>query len=277
MPWFYRILALTLWLISLSSASAAGNSCGGEKPCELQDGEYYVLVPDQLDGKAPKGAIFYLHGHRGKAVNAIKNPAFKAIANDLGILFVAVQGVEGTWSFPTAPRNKRNEYAFFDAVMADVASRYSVDPARTMLTGFSSGGFMTWYFACDDGDRFAGYAPIAGAFWQPLPDKCASPPPFLFHVHGRTDKVVPLEGRALGGGRWHQGDVFKSFGVWQRQLGIKEGTAALYNAGGLNCERWTPDVGVLELCLHDGGHSVRAEWIRRAWHELSKSKGWLKG
>ncbi len=266
----FRFVVLLFWLAPVVPAYAAGGICGGETPCKLENGEYYVLTPDNLNGRKPNGAIFYLHGHGGKALNAIRNPAFKTLADDLGIVFVAVQGVKGDWSFPTAPDHERDEYAFFGEVMTDLEKRYDVDPERTMLSGFSSGAFMTWYTACYAGKLFAGYAPISGAFWQPLPDKCPSPAPYLFHVHGRTDKVVPLEGRALGGGRWHQGDVYKSFQVWLRQLGVDQSSAVGYEDGNLSCERWTPKDGVLELCLHDGGHSVRAEWIRRAWHELSR-------
>ncbi|MDN3721645.1 hypothetical protein ACFQEX_04940 [Roseibium salinum] len=133
---------------------------------------------------------------------------------------------------------------------------------------------MTWYLACEDSDRFAGYAPIAGAFWQPLPEECPTGAPYLFHVHGTSDTVVPLAGRALGGGRWHQGDVFKSFDVWLRQYGLGETRPQKLTDGGLECERWRPKTGLLELCLHDGGHGVQASWIKRAWQELSEMKGW---
>lgn len=259
----------------LSTANAAETAaCGEETACELEGGRYYIHMPEDHDPSDPMGAVFFLHGHRGNAINEIRNKSFKRMADELGVAFVAVQGVKGTWSFPTAPRNLRDEYAFFDRVLEDVSGKFGVDRDRTMLSGFSSGGFMTWYMACENADRFSGYAPIAGAFWKPLPDECPSQPPYLFHVHGTTDTVVPLEGRPLGGGKWHQGDVFKSFDVWLRQTGQTTAAPEDYKEGNLSCERWTPEKGVLELCLHDGGHSVRAEWIKRAWTELSKARGW---
>ncbi|WP_417688327.1 alpha/beta hydrolase family esterase [Roseibium sp.] len=201
---------------------------------------------------------------------------FRRLADELGVVFVAVQGIEGTWSFPSAPHKRRDEFAFFDAVLQDLSMRHGVDPDRTMLTGFSSGGFMTWYLACDRPERFGGYAPIAGAFWQPLPPSCAGPVPYLFHVHGTTDAVVPLEGRALGGGRWRQGDVFQSFEIWRRQLPADADSRQWVESGAteLRCESWTPAIGSLELCLHDGGHSLRGEWISRAWRRLSQLRNW---
>lgn len=268
------ILGAALSAFAAGAAAAADPACGGETACEIDGGEYYIHLPAKPAGAEPLGAVFYLHGHRGKAVNAIRNGSFQKLADDLGVAFVAVQGVDGTWSFPTAPRNLRDEYAFFDGVLKDLSDRFGVDRSRTLLSGFSSGGFMTWYMACEDAGRFAGYAPIAGAFWKPLPADCPSEPPYLFHVHGTADKVVPLAGRPLGGGRWHQGDVFKSFDVWLRQTGLADQDPATSSAGNLRCERWLPQGGLLELCLHDGGHDVRAAWLKRAWFELAEARGW---
>ncbi|WP_417671619.1 alpha/beta hydrolase family esterase [Roseibium sp.] len=264
---------LVLAVVSLSAPVAI--ACGGESACQVDGGKYYVIKPNELDLEGGIPAIFYLHGHRGSALNAVRNTAFQKLASDLEVAFIAVQGVEGTWSFPTAPRNRRDEFTFFDRVLLDAEKRHGVDPVRTLLTGFSSGGFMTWYLACENPGRFAGYAPIAGAFWVPLPRECAAEPPFLFHVHGRTDTVVPLEGRALGGGRWHQGDVFDSFDIWVRQLGLEnKGAKSSDERYGFECEYWAPQTGLLELCLHDGGHNLRTEWISRAWRKLAELRHW---
>lgn len=266
-------LLASTFLAGLASADEKAE-CGGETPCILEGGDYYVHLPKARAGDEPLGAIFYLHGHRGKAVNAIRNQGFQRMADKLGVAFVAVQGVNGTWSFPTAPRNLRDEPAFFDSVLSDLEDRFGVERDKTMLSGFSSGGFMTWYLACEDSGRFSGYAPIAGAFWEPLPDNCPTDNPYLFHVHGTSDTVVPLAGRWLGGGQWKQGDVFESFDVWRRQNGLSEASSEKLTDGNLECERWAPEGGLFELCLHDGGHSVEAKWIERAWTELGAIRGW---
>lgn len=226
-------------------------------------------------GDAGLGAIFFLHGHRGNGINGIRNASFRKMADDLGVAFIAVEGLEGRWSFPTAPDHKRDEFVFFDHVLADAEQRFGIDRERTLLSGFSSGAFMTWYLACDDAGRFSGYAPVAGAFWEPLPESCSSKSiPYLFHTHGTSDTVVPMEGRWLGDGRWKQGDVLKSFDVWLRQAGIAETTPESFEEGELACRKWAPEEGALELCLHSGGHSVKAEWIRRAWQRLGEARHW---
>lgn len=271
---FWALGLVAMLLIGGMAADAEAAPCGEEMPCTVSGGTYYIHLPAAHDPSQPLGAVLYLHGHRGKAINALKNKSFQRMADELGVAFVAVQGVNGTWSFPTAPRNLRDEPVFFDSVLEDLAKRFGVDQDRTLLTGFSSGGFMTWYLACEQSDRFSGYAPIAGAFWEPLPQNCPTEPPYLFHVHGTSDTVVPLEGRWLGGGQWKQGDVFESFDIWRRQTGLAEAAPETLTDGELSCERWQPEKGLLELCLHEGGHNVRAEWIGRAWTLLSEMKGW---
>ena len=262
----------SVWLPATLSLAA---DCGGEQSCRLDKGEYYVLLPESADNKPLDGAIVFLHGHRGSALKQILNKGFQKLPDELNVAFVAVQGVDGTWSFPAAPRNRRDEFAFFQDIKADLETRFGVRPERIMLSGFSSGGFMTWYTACHDAGMFAGYAPVAGAFWKPEPESCPSQTiPYLFHVHGTADTVVPLAGRPLGGGRWHQGDVFQSLAMWRRQAGLDNATSQKSVAAELSCERWQNSEGLIELCLHDGGHSVKGTWLKRAWLELAKARGW---
>ena len=157
----------------------------------------------------PLGAIFYLHGHRGKAVNAIRNQGFQRMADKLGVAFVAVQGVNGTWSFPTAPRNLRDESVFFDngpERSRKTGSKSNRD--KTMLSGFSSGGLHDMVpVACENSQAvFPGMRRsqerLLGAA---CPNNCPTDNPYLFHVHGTSDTVVPLAGRWLGGGQVEAG------------------------------------------------------------------------
>ena len=274
MSYKFCLPAFIALFVSFVFLPLSANACGGEQVCSIEEGDYYLIEPSSVAAGEKRPAIFYLHGHRGNALNAVRNPAFQRLADTLKVSIIAVQGVNGTWSFPTAPRSLRDEFSFFDKLLEAAANHHEIDTRRTMITGFSAGGFMTWYLACQNPKRFAGHAPIAGAFWKPLPDECSAAAPVIFHVHGRSDKVVPLAGRALGGGRWHQGDVFKSFDVWRRQFNLTKTSPDRSRDGSLECESWLPSDGVLELCLHDGGHNLRTEWIARAWKKLVELKGW---
>ena len=110
---------------------------------------------------------------------------------------------------------------------------------------------MTWTVACARGDAFAGYIPIAGVFWAPEPESCRASPAPVIHIHGTSDKIVPLEGRPIDQTR--QGDVHKTLAMYARHGGF--GPSAATRRGALACEeRRNADGMRLDLCLHDGGH-----------------------
>ena len=249
--------------------------CGVDEPCRVPDGEYHVRMPAGWDGSSRVGAILFLHGYRGTAENEINNKGLIATASALGLALVAPQGKERSWSFPGLPGQQRDDLAFIGSVLDDAVARHSVDPDRIMASGFSVGGSMVWYLACYMGDRFAGFAPVAGAFWEPLPTACPGPEPDLFHVHGTHDTVVPMAGRAIGDDR--QGDVGEGFALWEAKGACTNEKPEEFTPQGLelSCERRTQCAGkTIELCLHSGGHVFKAAWVGRAWRELAARKGW---
>lgn len=128
---------------------------------------------------------------------------------------------------------------------------------------------MVWYLACGMPTRFAAFAPIAGAFWEPMPASCTAPRPKLVHVHGVGDTTVPLAGRALRQG-FRQGDLFKSFAILAPggcTAAWADTPQALTAGAALTCRLASGCSGDarLELCLHSGGHVADAAWVERAW------------
>lgn len=261
--------AALMALVLALTASAAAATCGRDTDCAVPAGSYRIAMPDG----APEGAIVYFHGYRGTAAGVMRNRGLVEGALARGLAVVAPQGIDGRWSFPGSPREQRDEVAFMRQVHADMLARFDLPADRLMVTGFSTGGTMTWHMACDLGALFAGFAPVAGAYWEPLPESCVSEPPVLLHVHGTSDEVVPMQGRPIGE-RAQQGDVRESIARWRRQDAC--GTESrVQSEGRLTCERWTGcETGVIELCLHDGGHSIRSEWVLRGWDQLAAIKGW---
>jgi polyhydroxybutyrate depolymerase len=260
------------------AVSAGAATCGADTPCVIDGGQYRIRFPDGWDGRTRLGAIVFLHGWNGSAEAEMKNRAWAALANRLNVAFIAPQGAGNTWSYPGSPSSFRDEFAFFDTLVGDLVTRFPIRRDRLMAAGFSMGASMVWNLACRRGDLFAGYAPVAGAFWDPVPQTCPSQPPILFHVHGTTDRTVPLQGRSIDD-QWRQSDVAESLAVWQRQMGVPvifpERKA---DSPALVCQRQeSPDpksAAMLDVCLHDGGHSVRAEWIARAWVQLAARLNW---
>lgn len=237
-------------------------ACGPESDCEIAGRSYRIDRPQQ----ALPGALIFAHGYRGSAAGSMRNKGLRRIAHEAGLAFVAAEAADDRgWMIPNRPRNRSNdgrlEFHYFDALIDDLVTRHGVDPDRIVMAGFSAGGMMTWELACNRGDRFRGLIAVAGTFWAPVPARCPNPAKRFVHIHGTSDEVVPLRGRAIADTR--QGNVFASLDLLHRAKGF--GIHREFSAGELGCMRQVDgDGGLLTFCTHSGGHSVKTGWMRTA-------------
>jgi polyhydroxybutyrate depolymerase len=258
--------ALVLAGLLVAVTASASGACGPESDCMLRDRSYRIVLPPGHDGAAPIGAIIFAHGYRGTADGVMRNQSLTALAGELGVAFVAAQAAGSDWNLPGSPGGSggqdEDELAYFDALSADLAGRFGVERARTLMTGFSAGGMMVWHLACQRGDAYAGFAPMSGTFWEPLPEDCPAGPVNLIHYHGDSDPTVPLHGRAIN--EAHQGDVYKAVTLMARAGGYRP--AESVPEAGLDCERQESGSGHrLELCLFAGRHQIKVGHILRTW------------
>lgn len=266
------LAALIVLPLALPFFAAPARACGPDTDCEIAGGRHYrIRMPQGHDGKTPVGAIVYAHGYKGNATGVMNNESLGKAISDLGLALIAVKSAGPDWFIPNAPRQHPPEewveLAYFDAVIDDVAKRFPIDTSNLMMTGFSAGGMMTWTLACERAEKFIGFAPISGTFWAPHPPSCPSAPANLIHYHGTADQVVPLQGRPIGPAR--QGNVFDVMETYRKNGGYGGGETLAFP--GLDCQRKTNSAGkILELCLHDGGHGFKSEYIVRAWNEFQK-------
>jgi polyhydroxybutyrate depolymerase len=262
-------LAAILW------ATAALSDCNGASgPCTVPDGTYHIVLPDGATGPVP--AIMLLHGYGGEGVGLIRNAMVaRMLARGYAVISPDGQprdnGAGRSWDFHPDRPATRDEVAFLIAVADDAAATYGLDRDRMMLAGFSIGGSMTSYVACQTPDAFAAYAPVAGSFWRPHPAGCAGPVRLL-HTHGVADTTVPLEGRQIAPG-FVQGNVFEAMDIWRVANGCTTAepdwtdSVAIYSVQhwSASCQPGTD----LQFALHDGGHSIPRGWSQLAmdWWE----------
>ncbi|HEV7257244.1 MAG TPA: PHB depolymerase family esterase [Bosea sp. (in: a-proteobacteria)] len=280
-PRLCLILALVTFLAGLNLSAQEGggqpvaDACPIAEGCQVASGHYRILLPPRPTAERP-GAIMYFHGYQGSAAEAIADEGLVGVARRLGVALIAPDGTGRSWSFPGSPARHRDEFAFVGQVFDDAVTRFGLDPARILASGFSQGGSMVWYLACRMPSRFAAFAPIAGAFWEPLPERCEGERPPLIHVHGTSDATVPLAGRALRRG-YRQGDLFRSLAILAPGgCATALGDAARANPAleQLTCQVASGCSGParLELCLHGGGHVADAAWIERAWRLMVRDR-----
>ncbi len=260
---------LSVWAALLAGpALAACDGAGGA--CETERGTYLIEVPD----RDHPPLVVFLHGYGGSASSTLKNRRMVEPLLARGYAVMAPDGAlrngRKSWNFFPG-WDGRDEAAFLDEAVQDAARRFDLDADHVILGGFSAGGFMVNYLACATPGAFSAYAPVSGGFWRPHPDRCAGPVR-LFHTHGWTDNVVPLEGRALGGGRFLQGDIFAGLEIWRQANDCADNRPDGFSTTGPFMRRhWTrcADGSALEFALFPGGHTVPAGWadMMLDWYE----------
>jgi polyhydroxybutyrate depolymerase len=261
-------------LVVVAGAVMPGDAqaaCGTEpQPCEADGGTYHAVLPE---GEA-LGAVMFLHGWGSSGEGSLRMTGMVRSFTERGYVVIAPDGTPRrgrngrTWSFHPDRPAARDVHAFLDDVRQDAARRFRFDPDRVLLSGFSIGGSMAAYVACQHPDAFAAYAPIGGNFWRPHPEACSGPVRML-HTHGWADGTVPLEGRLLRGtsvddpAALVQGDVFVAMDLFRRANGCRDPDPDRVEIGDIYWRRaWEACApgSALELALHAGGHSIPPGW-----------------
>ncbi|MDB6179513.1 polyhydroxybutyrate depolymerase [Paracoccus sp. Z330] len=248
----------------LSRYDAQAQGCGSaERACMVKGGSYHLTLPDNTK---PKGIVIYLHGG-GATGKSLMNSDLATEALRRAYMFVAPNGEhpENRWTKDWSVHAgnmqfERDDIAFLNAVLADARDHGQMTDGPVLLAGFSRGGSMVWNMACDNPDFATTYAPLAGAFWNPLPERCEGPVT-LFHTHGWTDRTVPLEGRSFFDGAVVQGDVWASLGLLRQTNGCHSLPDSSSFVGDFWLRHWGDcDAGQIDLLLHKGGHGAPDGW-----------------
>ncbi len=269
----YRGLALGL-AATLGATAALADCNGASGPCTLPSGTYHIVLPQGVSGPIP--AIFLLHGYGGEGAGSIRNKAMVNLMLGRGYAVIAPDGQPRTdgagrsWDFNPERPSTRDETAFLIAVADDAAAKYGLDRDKMLLAGFSIGGSMTSYVACNAPEAFAAYAPVAGSFWLPQPTSCKGPVRLL-HTHGTADTTVPLLGRELMPGL-SQGNVYQALETFRVTDGCTSvAPDSTETAGIYTIQHWTNCTrgARLDFALHGGTHGIPKGWAAMAvdWFE----------
>jgi predicted esterase len=150
---------------------------------------YLVMVHPQCLEKQC-GLIFDIHGATMSGLQMRDNTLLHEIAPQAGFIYVNPSKVDantgGTWDLTRDPPKVG---AAFDKVIA----AFKVNPKRIHVTGFSQGGFTTFWFLQNKNAVLASAAPFAGALEQPdwATDAWQPRVPMLI-VNGSTDSASQI-------------------------------------------------------------------------------------
>jgi len=246
------------WLVMITTCLALGckgePDCSAERPCDVGDGEYIVLEPDE-----PTGQTFvFLHGAANDNVEVLKKVNERKFLN-AGVRLVLPDSADGRWAVSRGEKAVQEDAAFL-ATLADHLRAEGLADTVT-LGGHSVGSSMSWFAGCHEPEAFDAVVPTSGGFWEPVPVTCDGPVA-LRHTHGTDDTFVPLEGRPLGAGAT-QASVLAGMELWAETNGCDPEPTVRVD-GAYECSVYEGCAEPLEICLHDGGHVLRSDWEARA-------------
>lgn len=194
--------ALAAVLAAAPAPALADRFCDPSEPrraCPMVNGSYHVRVPD---GAGPFPAVVMLHSSGESGADFVTGDFYAETIVARGFALIVPNGSRQTfadgssgpgWHLRETATGGRDDITFIEKVIENAATRFDVDPARVLLTGYGLGASLAWETACLSPDTAAAYAPRNGGFYTSLPEACRAP--FrLLHVHSRTDDGWPLVG-----------------------------------------------------------------------------------
>lgn len=156
--------------------------------------DYIVHTPtDFVDNKYYPAVMFYPGKGGGAQGSGITYGIYSLPA--ISVFPYPTIGTDGVTAWEGAPYSSgADDVAFTAAILDKLQADLCIDKTRVYATGFSNGGAFASLLSCKLPERFAAYAVIAGAMYDPE-GSCRPPHSSpLLSVHGDRDIVVPYDG-----------------------------------------------------------------------------------
>jgi len=148
---------------------------------------YTISIPSSYDAGRALPLILALHWG-GPVVpftsrwllEGLIEPALR----DLNAILIAPDRTLEDWANPQSEAETLELLDF-------IKQNYRIDPARTLLTGYSLGGIGTWYIGARNQDLFSAALPISATPPRESVDLDWTIP--IYVIHGRRDEIFPLQ------------------------------------------------------------------------------------
>jgi len=221
---------------------------------------YYLLdVPTGADNKTPLMLVFALHGHNMNNVSVVGMYNFTSRSGGKAITVYPqgdgdAPGTTSKWGSGINSNWTSNDanYAYIQALKADLENRFCIDTGREFFTGFSMGGMFTNSVACAHSSWFRGYAPVEGMGPGTCADKNAKPA-IMIHQGTADTTVTPTAG----------GEPTRDF--WIKQNGCNQTTASAFTG----CQSYGACSEPVVYCVGNWTHTVDAVATANIWSFFS--------
>jgi polyhydroxybutyrate depolymerase len=164
---------------------------------------YHLHVPSGYAPGRPASLLVMFHGYASTALRHEAWLRLTELSDERAFLYAYPEGLADQlgyqfWNATDACCDlygKPADDSYFAATLiADVRSRYSVDPKRIFLVGHSNGGFMAHRMACDLATDLAAVVSLSGMTWKDA-SKCAAQDRIaILQIHGDADPTIDYNG-----------------------------------------------------------------------------------
>ncbi len=197
-------------------------------------GRDYVVTDGRPDA-APAPLVIVLHGAGGNGRLQQRLTGFDRWAAAYGAVVVYPSAPRRLWNdgrFEAVGNDRiarRDDIAWFRALVAELAASGVADPARVYVIGHSNGGGMAMALACRAPDLVQGIAVVATKVLKDAPCPAAATPVPAVFFYGTADTLAPHAGRPTGTEGalpWNAGRTFsagQSIAIWARRNGCTMG------------------------------------------------------
>jgi polyhydroxybutyrate depolymerase len=185
---------------------------------------YTLHAPPVVKDPAPLVVVLHGLGANGAIEAGYLNLAPATDAR--GMLLAVVDGItdpvgirfwNATDACCAAEHANVDDSTYLRAVVADVASRYRIDPNRVFLIGHSNGGFMSYRMACDHASVIAGIVSLEAATWND-PGRCRPTESVaVLEIHGTSDETIRYRGGTMNHRRYPS--ATRTVQTWARNNG----------------------------------------------------------
>lgn len=209
-----RLYSLLVALLCMASGAMAQEATV-QSPCvekyEMAYGDtvrtYSMYIPENSGTGLP--LIVYTHGYSSRPANRIR-PDLNDAAARYGFAVCYPDGSPDSkgkdgWNvgYPSQKGMTVDESDFFEKLLDEVCSRFSLSRDNVFLTGMSNGGDLCYQFVYTSPRLFRAYASVAGLTFENvyLTRRLTASVPFL-EIHGTADKTSMWYGDHADTGGW---------------------------------------------------------------------------
>jgi polyhydroxybutyrate depolymerase len=221
---------------------------------------YTLHVPAGYSGDTPVALVLDFHTMSWSAQQEETNSGFKELSDQEGFLVVWPQGLENTWNVGPCCTSSRtvDDFGFARAIVRQLSIDACIDARRVYAVGYSMGGAMAYYLACQEAEVFAAVAASSMDLFVDSGLAC-QPSRAITEISFRAmgDTVVPYAGGTSSppGHAEFVNELLGAVGTFQKWAALDQctGSPSVEDVNGCSTYSTCQNGTQVTLCTAQGG------------------------